>query len=283
MKRNYSAWLMAAGLCLSACGGSGSDSGLEPIVSTETSPQFISYPDPNTFVQGVPITPLVPQITGGTPSNYIVEPSLPAGLRIDGQGRILGTPTERAAPTSYLVTALNTAGSTSFSVRITVEGRYTIGGVVFGLTGTGLVVTNNGGNPLAITADGRFTFDGVFRPGDVVNVIVATQPAGQSCGVSGGTGLVSNANFGDAVVTCTANVNKAVWTGGTLNDLARERTNDSRGLQYTACALPAEIEAQLAELVEELAGHPCESIYFARDPVSGNITVFFTGTSDQSF
>ena len=35
---------------------------------------------------------------------------------------------------------------------------YTIGGVVSGLTGSGLVLQDNGGNNLSVTANGNFTF-----------------------------------------------------------------------------------------------------------------------------
>ncbi len=35
---------------------------------------------------------------------------------------------------------------------------YTVGGVVSGLSGTGLVLQNNGGNNLSINANGSFTF-----------------------------------------------------------------------------------------------------------------------------
>ena len=180
------AWLVPVALGLAACDGSSSSGGLTPVVSNEAPPNFISYPDPNLFVQDVAITPLVPQITGGRPTNYLVQPDLPVGLRIDAEGRIVGTPTQNTAPATYIVTAGNSAGTTSFGVRITVVGRYTVGGTVAGLTGGTLVLTVNGVDALNITADGAYLFPGRYVPGDNFNVAVATQPAGQNCTVIGG-------------------------------------------------------------------------------------------------
>lgn len=220
MKGYVSGWLWVASACLAGCGGNdGSD--LTPVASTEMPPAFISYPDPNAFTQGVPITPLVPTITGGNPTTWVVEPPLPAGLRLDFQGRITGTPTSATAPTTYIVTAGNTAGTTSFGVRITVTGTYTVGGVVNGLTGTGLVLTNNGGDPLAIGANGPFTFPGAFTAGFEFLIEVATQPAGQTCGITGANGVITNSIYDDAVVTCSANVQKLASGASTLTDAVR--------------------------------------------------------------
>ncbi len=147
----------------------------------------LSYPGPNLYTQGETITPLVPTVTG-KPSSYFVAPDLPAGLSLSSDGVISGTPTERKSPETYLVTAANKSGSSSFGVRITVLGRYSIGGMVSGLTGTGLVLTNNGVDNLAIVANGPFTFAGQLPASAAYNVVVASQPAGQTCSVAGGGG-----------------------------------------------------------------------------------------------
>jgi hypothetical protein len=228
------AWLLAAAGCLSGCGG-GETPALTPVATTEISPQFISYPDPNMFIQGEPITPLVPTITGGTPTNYLVQPDLPAGLRLDHLGRIVGTPLESSAPNTYLVTAGNSAGTTSFGVRITVMGRYTVGGVVFGLTGTGLVLTNNGGSDLAIGANGRFTFDGAFPGGYAFLVQVASQPSGQTCSITGGLGQITNINYADAVVTCSANAPKLTRSVSSLADALRAWRMAAEAILPLAC------------------------------------------------
>ena len=49
---------------------------------------------------------------------------------------------------------------------------YTIGGTVSGLSGTGLVLQNNGGNNLSVSANGRFTFTTAIASGSTYNVTV---------------------------------------------------------------------------------------------------------------
>jgi hypothetical protein len=251
-------WLLLAAALLSGCGGKDSPT-LTPVVTTELPPQFISYPDPNMFIQGEPIMPLVPTITGGTPTNYLVQPDLPAGLRIDYLGRIVGTPTVAAGPGTYIVTAGNSAGTTSFGVRITVAGRYTVGGVVFGLTGTGLVLTNNGTADLAISADGRFTFEGVFPAGYVFIVQVAAQPSGQTCTIAGGSGQIANVDYGDVVVTCGSSAPKLTRAAVTFTDAARDWSQRSERNGTQICLDVAQAEALLSgDAVFEFVALPGE-------------------------
>ena len=70
---------------------------------------------------------------------------------------------------------------------------YTIGGTVSGLTGAGLVLQNNGGDNLSISADGSFTFATPLANGSAYSVTVATQSAGQTCTVASGASAVAAA------------------------------------------------------------------------------------------
>ena len=65
---------------------------------------------------------------------------------------------------------------------------YTIGGVVSGLTGTGLVLQDNGGDNLSVSANGAFTFSNTVASGATYSVSVSTPPTGQSCTVPNGRG-----------------------------------------------------------------------------------------------
>ncbi|MGZ6034932.1 MAG: beta strand repeat-containing protein, partial [Myxococcaceae bacterium] len=94
--------------------------------------------------------------------------------------------------------------------------RYTVGGAVSGLTGTGLVLRNNGGDDLAITANGAFTFSTPLTSGSAYSVTVFRQPSGQSCTVSGGSGTVVGANVTGVSVSCVAN---RYTIGGTVSGL----------------------------------------------------------------
>ncbi len=93
---------------------------------------------------------------------------------------------------------------------------YTVGGSVTGLSGA-VVLRNNGGDDLTITSDGAFTFSTALADGSGYNVTVQTQPAGQTCTVSNGTGTVSGANVANVTVTCSVNT---YTVGGTVTGLS---------------------------------------------------------------
>jgi hypothetical protein len=99
-------------------------------------------------------------------------------------------------------------------------GPYTIGGTVTGLTGTGLVLQDNGGDNLTITKAGAFTFAKSITSGGAYLVTVVTQPTGpaQSCAVTGGSGTAT-ANVTTVAIACTnAAVNATI--GVTVTGLA---------------------------------------------------------------
>ena len=85
--------------------------------------------------------------------------------------------------------------------------KYTIGGTISGLSGSGLMLQNNGGENLAISAGASsFTFATAVASGSSYNVTVLTQPSSpaQTCSVSGGSGT-ANANITSIQVSCTTN------------------------------------------------------------------------------
>jgi 6-phosphogluconolactonase len=82
---------------------------------------------------------------------------------------------------------------------------YTIGGMVTGLTGSGLVLQNNGGGDLTVSAAGAFTFTAGLAYGAAYAVTVKTQPSSptQNCVVTNGSGTVGTANVTNVAVVCT--------------------------------------------------------------------------------
>ena len=79
---------------------------------------------------------------------------------------------------------------------------FTVGGSVTGLSGTGLVLQNNGRDDLAVGANGGFTFATAQAGGTAYAVTVRTQPAGQSCTVANGTGTVASGHVTTVEVRC---------------------------------------------------------------------------------
>lgn len=80
---------------------------------------------------------------------------------------------------------------------------YTVGGTVSGLSGE-LVMQNNGADDLTLTTNGTFTFSSSLVSGATYSVSVATQPNGQICDVTGGTGTVNDNPVASIEVWCHA-------------------------------------------------------------------------------
>ena len=131
-----------------------------------------------------------------------------------------------AVPFSHLDSSLNAAGAhwfgysfscnrpgkstqsggdqMTFVVTIPVpSATFAVGGAVTGLAGAGLVLANLGSNNLAVNADGSFNFSPPMGAGTPYAVSVLTQPSGQICTVTNGSGTVT-ANVSNIVVTCAS-------------------------------------------------------------------------------
>jgi len=96
---------------------------------------------------------------------------------------------------------------------------YTVGGTVSGLTGTGLVLQNNAADDLPVAADGPFTFVTELADAASYAVTVSSQPTGQTCGVTNGSGQIAAANVTNVAVTCVNDVVPTYSVGGTVSGL----------------------------------------------------------------
>ena len=97
-------------------------------------------------------------------------------------------------------------------------GSYTVGGTVSGLSSGAVVLQDNGGDDLSVSANGSFTFATALATGAAYSVSVKTNPSGQACTVASGSGTVGSANVTNVAVTCS---NAASYTvGGTVSGLS---------------------------------------------------------------
>lgn len=98
------------------------------------------------------------------------------------------------------------------------EPTFTVGGTISGgLSGSGLVLRNNGGDDITIAPGATsFTFPTPLPQGSVYNITVFTQPTGpvQVCTVSNGNGTVGAANVTSVSLSCAAEATYTV--GGTI-------------------------------------------------------------------
>jgi environmental stress-induced protein Ves len=97
-------------------------------------------------------------------------------------------------------------------------GKVTVGGTIAGLSGSGLMLQNNGGDNLAVTANGAFTFKTSVDAGTTYNITVAAQPTAPSqfCSIANAAGTATN-----NVTTVTVNCSTGSFSvGGSVSGLA---------------------------------------------------------------
>lgn len=116
----------------------------------------------------------------------------------------------------------------------------TIGGTVTGLSGdTTVVLLNNSTNALTVSASGSFTFSSTISAGSTYNVTVETQPTGETCTVTNGSGTVSESSTSvtNITVTCVINTTATNDVFGTVSGLSGTLVlldNDTNSLSITS-------------------------------------------------
>ncbi len=109
---------------------------------------------------------------------------------------------------------------------------YSVSGSVSGLSGT-MVLQDNSNDSMSVSANGSFTFDTLLANGAAYNVSVLTDPTGQDCSVSSGSGSVAAANVSGVSVTCvTATAGGSSGAGVSASDNFA-RANGSLGPEWT--------------------------------------------------
>ncbi|HET9970203.1 MAG TPA: hypothetical protein VFQ68_18365, partial [Streptosporangiaceae bacterium] len=155
------------------------------------------------------------QVASGSPYRVTVKtnPSGQACTVTSGSGTV-----GSANITNVAVSCTTTAGTT-----------FSVGGTVSGLSGT-VVLQDNGGDNLSVTANGPFTFATALASGAAYSVTVATNPSGQTCTVTDGSGTIGSANVTNVAVSCAAS------TGGTGSPASDDfnRSDGGLGASWTA-------------------------------------------------
>jgi len=121
---------------------------------------------------------------------------------------------------------------------------YTIGGTVTGLASspgplsTPLILQNNGGDNLTISAIGAFTFatavTSTSTTSATYNVTIRTQPFPQTCTVTGGRGIASS-NVTSVVVSCSSSSTSAYVVNASNNNVS-QYTMGANGALNTSAA-----------------------------------------------
>jgi len=130
-----------------------------------------------------------------------------------------------AEPTGFncaVTSGSGTASANVTSVSIACIQAYSIGGSVFGLSGAGLSLEDNGGNKVTVSAGSpsyAFVFPGAIPSGGApYSVTVSSDPAGQECTVANPAGTAT-ANVTNANVSCSAVPSGSFTISGTIKGL----------------------------------------------------------------
>ena len=122
---------------------------------------------------------------------------------------------------SQTCTVTNGSGTVGAVTNVQVTcatNAFYVGGNLNGLAGSGLSLQLNGGQDLAVSADGSFAFPTSIVDGSSYVVTVATQPSNlnQNCVASNESGTLAGANVADVQVTCTT---LTYFIGGSVSGL----------------------------------------------------------------
>lgn len=114
-----------------------------------------------------------------------------------------------AQPASQTCSVVNGSGRVTSTLSndalvTCVTHTHALGGTVSGLAGT-LGLQNNGGEIVTLDSVGGFVFPTAVAESSAYAVTVNSQPAGATCVVSHGTGIVGAADVSNIAVTCEAN------------------------------------------------------------------------------
>jgi 6-phosphogluconolactonase len=126
----------------------------------------------------------------------------------------------------------------------------TIGGSVIGLHGTGLVLENNGGDPLSVSANGSFIFATPVRLGVSYSVRVRTQPTAsppEMCSVTNGNGTIVGGAVTNIKVGCHPPTGKFLYTGNVGNTVSGFSIDPDTGALTELAGSPFRIDGYPVE------------------------------------
>jgi len=137
-------------------------------------------------------------------------------------------------------------GSNVTNVSVTCStNTYTVGGAVSGLSGT-VILLNNASNSTSVNANGNFTFSTPVAQGSAYEVTVGTQPSGQTCTVSNGSGTMGGANVTNVGVVCASNnTTISVSAQGTIPVTLGRTTSSSFTVTNTGSAIAQNVSITL--------------------------------------
>jgi uncharacterized repeat protein (TIGR03803 family) len=119
--------------------------------------------------------------------------------------------TVQTQPTGLTCSVSNGTGTMSSAavtnIAVTCSANtYTVGGAISGITASGLVLLDNGGDATTVSANAtQFTMNTGVAYGSAFAITVQTPPTGLVCSVSNGTGTVGAGDVTSVSIACASN------------------------------------------------------------------------------
>ncbi len=182
--------------------------------SPPASPTETATPIADTYSVGGTISglsgTLVLQNNGGDNLSETTNGSFNFATKVaDGSPYAVTVLTQPSGQTCLVTSGSGTMGAADVAgIAVSCSSTYTVGGTISGLTGT-VILKNNGGDSLSLSSTGGFTFATGLSGGATFAVTVGTQPSGQSCVITNGSGTVASSNITNVGITCAADT--ALW------------------------------------------------------------------------
>ena len=115
---------------------------------------------------------------------------------------VVAQPTGQTCTVSFPIGVIPTDGSIVNIVNVACVLSSSLGGTVSGLAAGNSVTLNFGAVPLAVAANGAFSFPGVLTAGTPYTLAVSAQPAGQTCTLANASGAVAAGVQSQVGVNC---------------------------------------------------------------------------------
>jgi exo-beta-1,3-glucanase (GH17 family) len=159
----------------------------------------------------------------------------------------------------------------------------TVSGTVSGFTGGTLALWNNGGDRLAVAANGRFTFPLQIANGSEYAVVVAVQPDGLTCTVANGSGTARGNVIGVTVncapYTFTRRPLPAIYSTGKAVNYSPYRTaGGPRDFE-----VPSDIDVLQDLTLLNLAGYDLLRLFGAEAPATDVVAEKILRVAAQNF
>jgi 6-phosphogluconolactonase len=119
--------------------------------------------------------------------------------------------------------------------------KYTVGGTVTGLQGTGLVIQDASGKNFTINASGTFTLSDKVANDGAYSVTVQTQPTNpaQTCSVQNGSGTINKANITNIIISCSTQSGRFAFVANeTANSLSAYVIDSGTGILTAIAGSP---------------------------------------------